>query len=198
MTPKRLNEERIAELLLRVETSIPSTGLYIQDHIAALEAEILELKLDAVILVLGRAGQEIGPLSDTLLCQLRDENSRLREALERLVNEASGCVKLEERQLRMLLGNTNVKVLQEAIGVAKAALSEPEGVRAEPEGVRAEPEGVRAEPEVKREKTCEYADKCHGSVQWCEFCGDVGETCDQVICDTHTECDTQPGDYDES
>jgi hypothetical protein len=37
---------------------------------------------------------------------------------------------------------------------------------------------------------CEGPGQCHGCLNWCNVCGDVGTTCsDKPNCDTHRECE---------
>lgn len=45
-------------------------------------------------------------------------------------------------------------------------------------------ERVKAAQE-RREAGCEGAGKCHGSMQWCDYCGDVSNVCDGPPCDAH-------------
>lgn len=32
---------------------------------------------------------------------------------------------------------------------------------------------------------CAGAGRCHGTMSWCERCGDVRTTCDESVCDAH-------------
>lgn len=55
---------------------------------------------------------------------LQQENKTLREALEKLVNEVNGMLGIEEENLRNLVGNTNINVLNIRIANAQQALKE--------------------------------------------------------------------------
>lgn len=51
----------------------------------------------------------------------------LYEALDRLVGEVRACWKMEEGELRHILGNTNYQVVEERIAAAIAALAKAQG-----------------------------------------------------------------------
>jgi hypothetical protein len=61
----------------------------------------------------------------------------------------------------------------------------------------AEREAEEARRTAQALRDCPGEGKCHGAATWCDICGDVDETCDDLDCDVHhpvNDEDDAPGD----